>query len=736
MSNLQLERETSPPRGGTRARRVTSVVLLVAACASLLIGGATLYARQEIINSSAFAQRAIDAVHQPTVQRVITRELAVQVIEPAVPDALAVRPVISTALRALVTSSTFEPLIRVAAEQGHRLLFVRGGGNTIFDIADAGKVVASALKTLAPKVAARIPAATEAVLATLRKREFADTTLRIADAVRVLGFILPVVAVLLFALGIYIDRRRRRALTTGALMVAVTGIAFWIALELFRRYVVSHLYASGELTNADIRGAAGEVWGAYLGDLVTWTIVVTGLALVVVAAAAPLLEPYSWREGMRWARGRVARVGLGFGPQLDAGRVRAIGGVLLIVLGVFVIVDPHLALTVAAILAGCALIYIGGGELLSATEPEPAYVWRPHMAAPRRAIAYAGLTLALVAGILIAVAFTGSTKRARAGTVMACNGYPQLCGKRLDQVAFAGTHNSMSAADSPGWLIANQDRPVARQLDDGIRLFKISTHYATADSSGFVHTDIAAEGQTMNRVASKLDPSARSALQRLSASVTPGSLKGRKRDVWLCHTLCELGATNAVDFLSTIHRFLEVNPDQVIILFDEDYVSERDLRRAFKRSGLFPYLATLQPGKPLPTLAQLIHAKHNVVVFAQKPVSGHYPWNMDAFSFIQDTPLGATKASQFTCGTSRGGPNEPLLLMNSWADVFPPTLSPNLPLVKKSFIIGRARQCLDQRGIMPNLILTDFYDRGDVIGAVNELNGVAGQKPAAVEQVG
>ncbi len=725
----------SPPRGGHRTRRVTSIVLLIAACVTLLVGGVTLYARQEIVNPSAFAQRAIDAVHQPTVQRVLTRELAVQVVEPAVPDALAVRPVLSTALRALVTSSSFEPLIRLAAEQGHRLLFVRGGGNVIFDIADAGKVVSSALKTLAPKVAQRIPAQTEAILGKLRKRSFAGTTLRIADTVRILGLILPGVGVVLFALGLFVDPRRRRSLTTGALMVAVTGIAFWIALELFKRYVLANVYGSQELTTADVKGALGELWGAYFGDLTTWTIVVSVLALLVVAAAAPLIEPYSWREGFRWARGRAARVGLGFGPRLGPSRVRAISGCLLLVLGVLVILDPLLALRVAAIVAGGALFYMGAGELLSATVPEPAHVWRPRMPTPRRGLAYATLTLTLVAGILIAGAFTGATKRVSAGTVMACNGYPQLCGRRLDQVAFAGTHNSMSAADSPGWLIANQDRTVAQQLDDGIRLFKISTHYATADSSGFVHTDIAAEGKMLNRVADKLDPAARLALQRLSSAVTPGSLAGRKRDIWLCHTLCELGATKMVDYLATIRRFLQLNPDNVIVMFDEDYVSERNLRRAFVRSGLFPYLARLKDGQPLPTLRQLIDSKHNVVLFAQNGTSGHYPWNADAFSWIQDTPLGATKPSQFTCGVSRGGPNNPLLMMNNWADVFPPVLSPNLPLVKKQFLLSRARQCLQQRGMMPNLVLTDFYDRGDVTGAVDTLNGVAGQKPAAIEGV-
>ena len=80
-----------------------------------------------------------------------------------------------------------------------------------------------------------------------------------------------------------------------------------------------------------------------------------------------------------------------------------------------------------------------------------------------------------------------------------------------------------------------------------------------------------------------------------------------------------------VDFLATIRSFLGRNPDQVIILFDEDYVAERDLQKAFKRAGLFRSLATLQPGQPLPTLGALIRSRHNVLVFAQKPTSGKYP---------------------------------------------------------------------------------------------------------------
>jgi hypothetical protein len=71
-------------------------------------------------------------------------------------------------------------------------------------------------------------------------------------------------------------------------------------------------------------------------------------------------------------------------------------------------------------------------------------------------------------------------------------------------------------------------------------------------------------------------------------------------------------------------------------------------------------------------------------------------------------------------------------MMNDWADTFPPRLTPNLPLVKRAFLLARARQCVAQRGRIPNLILADYYNRGDVVGAAAELNGVAGVRPAPI----
>jgi hypothetical protein len=399
---------------------------------------------------------------------------------------------------------------------------------------------------------------------------------------------------------------------------------------------------------------------------------------------------------------------------------------------------PTLALDIVAVAAGVAFACFGVGELLA-----EAGVRLPERGpSPRRFAATlsaaAGGLVVLIGGAAVALAANGPS-RSRPPTVasgLTCNGYAALCDRRLDQVVFAGTHNSMSAADSPGWLIANQRYPVSRQLDDGVRAFKISTHYGIGTSPTSIQTDITAEGSRANRVSEKLTAEARAALQRFTGSVGFGRARKGKPSVWLCHTLCELGATSMASFLGTIDRFLTKNPDQVLVFFDEDYVSERAIEHELKRAHLFERLAVFRPGQLLPTLGELVRSQHNVVVFTQEPVSGRFPWDMYGFGdWIQDTPLGAVKPSQFTCAPSRGVTTNPLLMMNDWADVFPPRRSPNLPLLKREFIIKRAHQCERERHRIPNLILTDFYDAGEVIEAVNELNGVAGVKPAPIVPV-
>ena len=119
-----------------------------------------------------------------------------------------------------------------------------------------------------------------------------------------------------------------------------------------------------------------------------------------------------------------------------------------------------------------------------------------------------------------------------------CNGSFALCELRLNEAVFAGTHNSFSAADSPGWFIANQRHDIPRQLADGIRLFlHRSRTGASRTHDGRVRTDFAAEKRDRNRVAKSLPPEVLAAAERLAGRLGAGDATGERECLALPHRL-------------------------------------------------------------------------------------------------------------------------------------------------------------------------------------------------------
>ncbi|HTA35064.1 MAG TPA: hypothetical protein VK761_00005, partial [Solirubrobacteraceae bacterium] len=227
------ERSAGHAHASRRARGATSVALAILAAAAVLVGGTCLYLRADVLDSHSFANRSVAALQRAPVRRVIARELVVQVIKQSSPDLLAARPLLNSLVEAVVATPQFRGVIRLAAEQGHRLLFERGG-NVAFGIADAGTVVISALRTLAPDVAKQIPTNVDTRLVELRKQSFATRTLRTADKVRLLAIVLPLLALALLALAIAVAPKRRLAVTRCAVALSVAGIALFVDLLLLR----------------------------------------------------------------------------------------------------------------------------------------------------------------------------------------------------------------------------------------------------------------------------------------------------------------------------------------------------------------------------------------------------------------------------------------------------------------------------------------------------------------------
>jgi hypothetical protein len=335
--------------------------------------------------------------------------------------------------------------------------------------------------------------------------------------------------------------------------------------------------------------------------------------------------------------------------------------------------------------------------------------WRNRILAPR--------SLA----VLIVLSCSACGGGARTTGQLSCNGSPELCSRRLNEVIFPGTRNSFAAADEPGWYFANQTYPIARQLKDGIRAFLIDIHYGVYDpATGRVRTDLTAEGSDRNKVAEQLSENALRVADRVAGGIGLGTLKG-KAQPYLCHTLCELGAEPLDAELGVIATFLREHPDQVVIVIVEDYVPPATIKEAFETAGLARYAATLKAHAPVPTLGELIKSEHRLLAFAE--VDGGSPsWYMPAFSLIQDTPLGAVRPSQLSCDRYRGEADSPILLLNHWIPPFPPSPTVNAQIGRAAFLRARILRCTRERHISGAIVAVDFYQRTAVVNVAQQLN--------------
>lgn len=700
-------------------RGVASVVLVVLGAVLLFTGTIAFYAREQVIDQDAFADRALEALDDDGLRRVVGRQIVVNAIERGSTDLVAARPLLEAVVEAVMQTEPFRRVFRAAAIETNRVFFVREKSNALFDLGDAAQVVQFAARSVSPKVAKQIPRDLQPQLLTLRRREFAGGTLTAADAIRPLGIVLPLLALLTFAAAIVVSPDRRMGVLRVGVATGAAGAVLAGALLVLRARVLSGVIGEDEVTDEEVRDAVAGLLDAYLGDLVGWAMLLALLGLVVGAAAAAL-DPEDVEDPLRRLRERLVRR-----PRTTLGR--AARGVAALALGILVVLNPTLAVQLIAIGVGTLFVFFGSTEVLVLLQ-RPGQRAAEGERTRRRALAVGSAAGAVVAGAAVALVLvvTGGGADPRAAEQVSyrgkCNGSFGLCEVRLNEAVFAGTHNSFSAADSPGWFIANQKRTMGRQLEDGIRLFLIDAHWGVSAGEGKVRTDFRSEGRDRNKVAKAMPPDVLKAAERLAGRLGAGDATG-ERDVWLCHTVCELGATRMVDSLKEMREFLDKNRGEVVILFVEPYVASVDIAKVFEESGLDRYVVTLARDEPLPTLGQLVRRNRRVVVLAEKDADGTVPWYLDGFSFVQDTPLGATKVKQLRCGRERGDADSPLAMINHWADVFPPQRNANRPFQRRREIIGRAHRCARKLGVTVNLIPVDHYDLGDLIPAVDELNG-------------
>ena len=150
-----------------------------------------------------------------------------------------------------------------------------------------------------------------------------------------------------------------------------------------------------------------------------------------------------------------------------------------------------------------------------------------------------------------------------------CNGSEALCALRLDQVSLAATHNSMNAA-ADGFQDPSQEVGIEAQLDQGVRGLLVDAYLGvvrTAGSEPIVYTDVSDKrlGTLANAVG---DEDVQHALRLRAEAGRPPS--DAPRDVYLCHSYCELGAVLFSDTVEVLRHFLEENGDAVLVMIIQD----------------------------------------------------------------------------------------------------------------------------------------------------------------------
>jgi hypothetical protein len=288
----------------------------------------------------------------------------------------------------------------------------------------------------------------------------------------------------------------------------------------------------------------------------------------------------------------------------------------------------------------------------------------------------------------------------------------------------------MASVSIPTWLFGQQDATISEQLNDGIRGLLIDTYYGFPAGNA-VRTDLSSVPKRQLAVQEIGEPAVKAA-ERIRSRIGDRNLGPRQ--IYLCHTFCELGAVPLSAALADLRTFLVSNPGDVVIVINQDEgVTPGDIERAFGQAGLLD-LVYHGPFGPFPSLRRMIDSGQRLVVMAEND-AGDIPWYPLAYhSALQETPYRFTSAAELTdpsrltdsCRPNRGPPSAPLFLVNNWVDTSPfPRASLAAKVNARAALLKRAETCQRIRHRLPNLVAVDFYKHGDVFGVVRALNGLS-----------
>ena len=643
----------------------------------------------------------------------------------AEPDLVAVRPVVESGIGGLLGQAVFQDVFRVAVADVHSAFLEGNKDSTTLTLADIGVVLRGALQALAPELADKIKGKADIQVADVQPPEALTEVVQTGESIAGLSWLLLALGLLATGIALWISRERRRTALVFGVAVAITGVVAVVALDLARGLVLAGLSESGE------RDAARGIWDAFLGDLRLGFFAFAACGAVVAAAASSLVRPVDVGAPLERAWALVTTV-----PASTP--LRVLRGAALLVVGVLIVLRRDTALDIAILLVGIYIAYAGVSELmrltLSSTSADEQTALARRGTRTLVATGIAAVAILVIGGAFVA---SGGIEEAKGSLdTVGCNGSLELCDRPLDEVAFAATHNAMSAVTNKNWLFGQQDAGFPEQLDEGVRSLLIDAHYGQPTKSGPVATDLSDIDTERETYEAELGEEALDAALRLRDRVLSSPPDG-PRGVYLCHRFCELGSIPIEDAFRNIRDFLAANSNEVLIIVIEDYVPPSEIEKAAVDSGLIDYIYD-GPVAPAPTLQEIIDSGGRAVMMAEQDAGhGTIPWYHEVYDdLVQETPFSFKNPEALigkgrlaaSCEPNRGPDDAPMFLLNHWVDTSPAPRPSNATTVNaEEALLRRIHRCERDRGLVANLIAVDFYREGDVFDVVRTLNEERGE---------
>ncbi len=557
----------------------------------------------------------------------------------------AARPVVSDAIAAAIATPPVEEAIRDFAQRAHEQVFqARGARRVDVNAQEAAVTIRSALQTINPALAKKLPANVLDATASISQSDTVDVLFRSSRWVEDLYGPLFLVGVALLLLAIVKARERVRAIRTVGVTLAVAGgllLGVGFATPAFASVAATTDPGRGEAVAAFIGVLIGRLVGA--GQFF--------LVLGLLTALAPGSDGGDLRYRVEQLKAWVAE-------KRTRPRWRFAGGFALMVVALLFITNPQEMLRTVLVVVAVLAVYVGlivclrAAGLLVTDHTIPKFHKRQLVGVFVGIVAAASFTAFVAVGIVA----DNTTQAVANPNDTGCNGYLELCPQPLNQIVWPASHNAMSSA-AYDFLGAEHTITIPEQLNGGTRFLMIDAYYGY-DDNGLVRTNLAG-GINRDQLRKERGDEAVHELDRLGALTGVADTSGKKQDIYFCHDFCELGAIPSAQVFHDIDDFLSRNLTDVVVIDVEDYVQPKDLKRALVDAGLWRRVWRPNPKQiGWPTLQQMVtpakKAKdqeenpRRLIVMSEKHPD-EQPWLLGAYSVAQESPFTFSSIKDFNC---------------------------------------------------------------------------------------